>query len=562
MRPVCANFRLLMRTVCRAPLFIWVAVCVPWGAACNLWAQDADRVDPKALEIAGWQAYDAGRFDEAQACFQRSVDGGNPVARRGLVEVHRRQGDVDAAVKQLHALLAVNPDDQQAKRDLAAVLASMPDQRDEAVGLYDQLLERHPTDHALKVDKAFVLAWSGQYQEAQSLFEQVLDGQVPTDTHRRATIGLADTHSWSGRHRRAAELYRQVLTDHRDAAALRGLADIHRWRGRPGAAAVLYRDSLDLDADHGPTRDGLTWAQDQLRPTLFGQTQYFTDSSDWQRLKALATVRLPLPRDLVLELGAEGARYRDRSGDTAQRASAVTRARWLFNPFTELFGDLAVGSATGNQTTLTGGLGIATAVTDRLQLHTAYRHDHFIDDTGPFNHRPYNGALTVRILEGDELDADKVQFGGVWALNPKTSLLIDVSQTWLEDSNKRLEFYGGVDVRVIEDTASRVSVRSWYHHSDFDRPSLLYFSPSHLESYGLGVRIDLWPDPLRFFFETGVFYQPAGIGDAGYQVSGGLVWRVTDRWRTEVYINHLNTAEREDGRYKTLDVRWNVTLRF
>lgn len=528
----------------------------------SLCAQTIGRQSAETSEAAGWKAFKADRLDLAEAQFVRSLNGGNIEAYRGLAEVCRRRDDFEGASNHFRALLSKYPSDSAIKKDLASTLASLPSHRLEAIELYTQLLIDDPHDHQLAIDKAHVLAWSGQYDEATDLFKAVGKAPVKSAMKRKAMIGLADTLAWSGQHHRAVDLYRKVLVYSRQPAALRGLADVELWHGRPVVAGRLYHNSRESEPDHVTAIRGLRQAEEATRDTLFGQGQYFTDSADWQRWKGLATYQWVHSDEITLNLGLESAFYRDRSGDHARRVAAVANGVWRFDTFARLEGDLAIGTVTGSKETLTGGIGIVSQLTDHLEVRAHYRHDHFIDDTSAFSYRPYNSAFTVAILEKDPLDADKFVWGGVWDFADKWQLQVETSYTSLEDHNRRWDLYSSAEREIHKDDAVTVHVRSWYYRSDFGSTSTRYFAPSSLETYGVGARLNALFAKGQSHLDVGVFYQPSGVNEFGYQVAAGLDWTINDRWSWGMSIDHMNTAERGSGRYKTINGRVFLTIRF
>ena len=524
--------------------------------------QDVLHEKGKKLELAGWESFEVNQLAQAEKYFQQSVEAGNPEGHRGLSEVYFRQNQLDRTEHHLLALLEVNPNDKLAKERLAGILAAIPDRRDDAAKLYDELLDEEPDNIGIMIEKANVLAWSGQYTEAELLFEKILLLDLSEDTRRKAEIGIANTLAWSGRHKQAVEHYHRLLTDERDAETLRGLGDVEWWHGRAGHAAPLYREALSLQDAPVGTKQSLKLAEDAIGPWLYIEGQYFTDSANWQRWKALTTINLWLHESGTLAIGTEAAHYRDNTGDVAQRLSAVARYTWLFDTFAKLEADMAIGGATGGDTTITGGAGVTANVTDRIELYGSYRHEDVIDDISAFAYRPSNSASTVQLLEKDVLESDKLRGGGVWKLATDLEALMDVSYTRIEDKNNRVELFSGLEYQVYEDDTGRMKLRTWYFRSDFSRNSSLYFSPSNLESYGIAARLESETTTTQAFLEGGIFYQPSGINDIGYLISTGFDWEVTETLNVGFRFDHLSTAERSVNRYRSYGSRFYLTLDF
>jgi thioredoxin-like negative regulator of GroEL len=170
-------------------------------------------------------------------------------ALRGLSPVERAErmswaGDLRAARRLLRSHLAEDPRDEAAARALALYSAWATDYA-ESQRLYRGLLEARPGDRELRAELAEVTSWRGQYADARDLFAASIE-EDPSDL--RARLGLANVHLWSGVHRPADRELRGILADAPgDEAAAAQLLHLRRIRAPSGQPSLsFFRDSEDF----------------------------------------------------------------------------------------------------------------------------------------------------------------------------------------------------------------------------------------------------------------------------------------------------------------------------
>lgn len=149
--------------------------------------------------------------------------------------------------------LAVDSNDQRALHRLGLIYA-WSGRHAPAVGLLDRLVAIAPENLEARRDRARVLSWSGDLGGSAAAYRELL-ARRPDD--RESALGLARVLSWDNRLRAAAAAYRGLLArDPDDRDALKGLARVRSWSGDlPGAEAGWRRavalDSTDLEARAG-----------------------------------------------------------------------------------------------------------------------------------------------------------------------------------------------------------------------------------------------------------------------------------------------------------------------
>lgn len=506
----------------------------------------------RRAEAEGWAHFQAGRLEEAEGRFRAAVAGGCPDGWAGLAEVYRRRGDLSSAVAAARSRLEAAPGDRGARLQLASILAAQPQRRAEAAALLRELAREDPDDSAVQLELALVLSWSGRNAEAEPLFRRVLAVEDDPAPRARALKGLADCLSWAGRRREAADLYTRAEAEappgwgpQAAAERRRGLGDLELWQGRFGSAAARYREALELDPSDAESAARLREAEAWQRPALLGRFEFFDDSADWRRFEALTGARLYPLSDGELDLAVQRTRYEDRSGDAVARTLALARLLWRPDPFTSLEGDAGAGQSSGaGDSSFLGGLAAEHAPADGARLRAALRHDDFVEPVSPFTFHPYNSAFTLGLLRGDAVQSDTVRLAGGYELRRPAGFLADAAATWVEDGNFRAEAYAQGHLRIEHAPGWRSFPRLFYHRSDFRRPSPLYFAPSNLESYGLGVRTEGARGLWRGFGDASVFYQPSDIDAFGLQLAAGLEAQLAPGRSLSAALSWLDSPER------------------
>jgi len=511
--------------------------------------------EARQAHAQGWQAFEDGDMITAEDLFLAAIDGGLAEAWRGVAEIRRREGDPAGAAEAFAALVRARPADARARAEHAAALAALPDRRQEAIASYQALVEQDPADRETRLALADVLAWSGQHAEAEHHYQLLLADEADPLRRQRVQLGLANCWNWAGRRLWAAQLYAELADGAHGHAARRGLADLELWQGRPGAAERGYDQVLLEDPDDFAAMQGRADAVAAQRPRLFASAQHYWDNADWTRTKLLAGVGFAVAPDsapdLRLRAGLEQAHYEDGAGDEADRTSLVTRLDWAYDPFTTLHAALE-GSQAGDSG-LRGGLGLDYRPESGSSFWIGYRHDDWIDPSEPFRFDRYNSAFTPRLHTVSDLQDNGFFVGAFHQMANGWGFLGDASGGVVQDGNSHHDVYLHLHHRFDPRAGLALLPRVFHHSKDFAFPSTQYFSPSGLESWGSGLRVEAWNlDRSReAYFDASGFFQPSGVSSWGYQLEGGVV----QRWgagELGLRAHHLCTGERGlAGRFRS-----------
>lgn len=142
-------------------------------------------------------------FSTWNPCISVAVSSSEKLAEAETAESLRR---FDQAATAYRDHLLQNPHNDQVRAKLARVLA-WSGQYTDAEQLYRDILSRHPNDLDIQTALARVKAWQGDYVAAQRLCEAVLRLDPANDEARR---GLADTLYWSHDYSKALAEYERV----------------------------------------------------------------------------------------------------------------------------------------------------------------------------------------------------------------------------------------------------------------------------------------------------------------------------------------------------------------
>jgi tetratricopeptide (TPR) repeat protein len=250
---------------------------------------------PAAAQVAaGDSAWDAGRYAEARAAYEKALaqDSNSVRANYRLAVLLSWDAKHDSALVLLRRARAVEPDDPDLRFTEAQIL-SWQGRYPEAVLRYDSLLAEHPDRRDAALGRAQVLAWQDRFESADSGYAALVT-RDPTDLAARA--GQARVAAWRGDFPHAIERYQAILAqDPANAEALIGLAQVYHWQSRNRSARplvewVLARDSLNIEALR--LRDQVVAG---LRPQLEGDLGWSHDSDHntnwWQTLSISKELR-------------------------------------------------------------------------------------------------------------------------------------------------------------------------------------------------------------------------------------------------------------------------------
>ena len=213
----------------------------------------ATRLDPEA-EMAfftlGRALSLAGDGEQADAAFEASFEL-NPERRKlALAAEHHKAGRHEEASRQYRTLLAESPNNVDAMRLLAGILASQSDV-EEAEALLRRAVALAP-DYALAfLDLGQLFQEQHRYAEAIECFQRTVRLQPGAAKPRHL---LASTLAPVGRTEDALDTYRRVLELHpRHAGAWLGLGHTLKTIGRQREAIEAYRQCIRVRPDNGET---------------------------------------------------------------------------------------------------------------------------------------------------------------------------------------------------------------------------------------------------------------------------------------------------------------------
>jgi tetratricopeptide (TPR) repeat protein len=165
----------------------------------------------------------------------------------------RERNEFDAAIALYLKILQQNPQQRQAREELALTYAYKQEHQ-KSIQLYKGLIAEEPQNIDLKLQLARVTKWKGDHQEAIALYETIL-AQDPNNI--TAKLGRAEVLSWAGRHDESLKAYAAILQqDPGNLQAQLGQAQVLSWAGRhddslKAYAAILQRDPGNLQAQLG-----------------------------------------------------------------------------------------------------------------------------------------------------------------------------------------------------------------------------------------------------------------------------------------------------------------------
>ena len=181
---------------------------------------------------AGSRAGVEGDLERAVAQFQQAVklDPENAQARYQLASALGRQGDHRAALEHLRKSLEIDPDNRDARFNLATALIRLG-RSDEALEELTKTLETDPSDLEARLRRAILADAAGQTDLAAADYERLLD-ENPGSSEVQLAVAARDLAS--GRSEEALERYRRVeeLQPERPEAYLRSariLVAQRRW---------------------------------------------------------------------------------------------------------------------------------------------------------------------------------------------------------------------------------------------------------------------------------------------------------------------------------------------
>lgn len=135
----------------------------------------ADAYMAKAMDEKTPDTERAGAFDTARTLYQKALkqDPNNKTALLGLARFYTQIGEMDKAIDTYQKCLKAHPGDRDVTVAVARVYARAKDFGN-AVAWYDQSLKLDPENIVFRKEKAFCLAFGGQWEAALKVFETIM----------------------------------------------------------------------------------------------------------------------------------------------------------------------------------------------------------------------------------------------------------------------------------------------------------------------------------------------------------------------------------------------------
>jgi tetratricopeptide (TPR) repeat protein len=202
-------------------------------------------------------------------------------------------GRYDASLESYSRLLAIAPDNADARRQQAQVLAWASD-FGTSIAAYDSLLAGDPDDVEARLGRARALAFSDRLGEAVAEYDRVLE-LVPGEP--RAWWGRVARSVGTGGSSRGRPCCARPPRDVGDPDAWVALGQNLRWQGRNAAALDALERAVEIDPTHGEAREQLRTLRAVFAANA-SPTLSFESDSDGNRMRtaALATSWYVTPR--------------------------------------------------------------------------------------------------------------------------------------------------------------------------------------------------------------------------------------------------------------------------
>ncbi|MFZ5862887.1 MAG: YaiO family outer membrane beta-barrel protein [Nitrospirota bacterium] len=193
-----------------------------------------------------------GRADTAYGAGNGGAAGGTIlIAALADGDAAMDRGDYPAAVRHYRAELKLHPESYDVKFKLARALA-FSGHREEAIGLYTELLTTRPTNSDVLLARGRVYTWENRWREAEADLTAVTT-RLPN--YGEAWSALGDVYLRSGRPAKAVQAYgKWIGAGAQDPLAYIARARAHRAAGNVAAARVDFeaaRERGGPDAEVG-----------------------------------------------------------------------------------------------------------------------------------------------------------------------------------------------------------------------------------------------------------------------------------------------------------------------
>ncbi len=177
-----------------------------------------------------------------------------------------RAGKVEEALAIYDQILEARPQDLEARMGRANALGRLGRYAD-ALEDYDLVLAVSPNDVEAHIGRARILGWMGRYTEAETECRQTLT-ENPTAVEAYLQLGMIL--GWERKYSAAAEVYEHThQLAPQDPEPLIGLARLRFWQDDLEGAKALYQTALRLDPGNVDAEEGLARLAKIPRPWRF-----------------------------------------------------------------------------------------------------------------------------------------------------------------------------------------------------------------------------------------------------------------------------------------------------
>ena len=215
-------------------------------------AQDPDAYDPR-INLAVALA-ELGRLDEAETHLRRAVaiapGKSSPHANLGVLL--SRQGELEASERHLRRALELAPRNRDVLRNLAKLL-TITEQLEDALALYDRLVEQGAGGIATHTARGDLLIRLGRRGDALAAWQQALAAAPPPNAAFKLHLAMGPA-EWahSGNASAARHYERALAIQPRHVPALTSLASLRIAQERYEDALALYGRALEQTGEATP----------------------------------------------------------------------------------------------------------------------------------------------------------------------------------------------------------------------------------------------------------------------------------------------------------------------
>jgi eukaryotic-like serine/threonine-protein kinase len=287
------------------------------GLSDACWAQFRDTRDPR------WA-------DRAATAINRAVqlDPEDPLIRLSLAGVYANTGKTQEAEGILRALVAQRPTLDDARRELAYVLAATG-RRDESIREYAKAIALGPGNVYNHIGLGVVYYDAGRFEEAAACYRRVIEIQ-PGNQWGRINLGAA--YQNAGDNAKALVQYQEALKLGPDEAVYSNIGTIEFSEGRYAEAAQSYEQAVRLRPKNPIARANLGDAyrrlgdRDKARAAYAGAADLVRDLLKVNPRDARALARLALYEARTGQL-ADARRHVDEAGRINPSDGAIMYTR-------------------------------------------------------------------------------------------------------------------------------------------------------------------------------------------------------------------------------------------